>query len=94
MKEPAIYTVREQLVMLDRDVADLFDTTARALNQQRARNPDKFPESHAFKATGPETDELRSQIVMSDPDAPRLRTPTTCTAQGAIIRSLDPVRPA
>ncbi|MBV0913354.1 ORF6N domain-containing protein [Anianabacter salinae] len=85
MDEDRIYRVRGLLVMLDRDVADLFGTTAKALNQARKRNETRFPPSYAFQATLDETSDLRSQIVTSNPDAPRLRTPFLYTEEGVIM---------
>ncbi|KAJ57490.1 hypothetical protein ACMU_03005 [Actibacterium mucosum KCTC 23349] len=81
-----IYTLRGRLVMLDRDVADLFGTTTKRLNQATlSRNADKFPEDYAFRATDAETEDLRSQIVTRNPDAKRITAPTVYTEEGVIM---------
>ena len=72
--------------MLDRDVADLFGTTTKRLNQATLRrNPEKFPELYAFRATDDETEDLRSQIVTVDPEAKRITNPTLYTEEGVIM---------
>jgi hypothetical protein len=42
--EKSIYLIRGEKVMLDRDLADLYDVTTAALNQAVRRNRDRFPE--------------------------------------------------
>lgn len=72
--------------MLDRDVAELFGTTTKKLNQATlTRNRTKFPQEYAFRATDDETDALRSQIVTQNPDAKRITTPTLYTEEGVIM---------
>ncbi|MBU2512738.1 ORF6N domain-containing protein [bacterium] len=44
-----VYTIRNQRVMLDRDLAVLFDTEARKINQQYKRNLPRFGEEYAFQ---------------------------------------------
>ena len=43
-----IYFIRNLKVMLDRDLADLYDVTPKRLRQQVNRNIDKFPEHFMF----------------------------------------------
>ena len=43
--------IRNQRVMLDRDLAKVYGVETRRLNEQRERNPDKFPEDFAFQFT-------------------------------------------
>ena len=56
-----IFTIRGVQVMLDSDIASLFHVGVKLLNQQRKRNPDRFPEDFCFQLTKEEI--LRSQIV-------------------------------
>ena len=56
-----IYFIRNQKVMLDRDLAVLFDTIPLRLRQQVARNPDKFPEHFMFRLNEVETEIMVSQ---------------------------------
>jgi len=56
--------IRNQRVMLDRDLATVYGVETRVLNQQRERNPTKFPEDFAFKLNDTETDNWLSQNVI------------------------------
>ncbi len=57
-----IYEIRGQKVMLDRDLAELYQVETRVLNQAVKRNIDRFPEDFMFRLTKEEC--LRSQIVI------------------------------
>ena len=46
-------------MLLDRDLAKVYGVDTERLNQQRTRNPEKFPEDFAFQLTNNETDDLR-----------------------------------
>jgi len=61
--ESRIFTVRGMQVMLDRDLAALYEVTTKSLNQTYKRNKERFPESFAFTLTELEYGALRSQIV-------------------------------
>lgn len=56
-----IYEIRGQRVMLDRDLAELYQVETRVLNQAVKRNAERFPPDFMFKLTKEEC--LRSQIV-------------------------------
>ena len=56
-----IYEIRGQRVMLDRDLAELYQVETRALNQAVKRNIERFPEDFMFQLTKEEC--LKSQIV-------------------------------
>ena len=49
-----IYLIRGEKVMLDGDLAELYDVPTSALNQQVKRNMDRFPEDFAFRLTAEE----------------------------------------
>ena len=66
-----IYEIRGQKVILDRDLAALYQVETRVLNQAVKRNIDRFPEDFMFQLTWEETEILRSQFVMSSADFPR-----------------------
>ena len=57
-----IYEIRGQRVMLDFDLAELYQVETRALNQAVKRNSERFPEDFMFRLTKEEC--LRSQIVI------------------------------
>lgn len=56
-----IYLIRGQKVMLDRDLAELYDVKNIRLREQVKRNMDKFPEHFMFRLTETETDFMVSQ---------------------------------
>jgi len=63
--ERSILLIRRQKVMLDADLADLYEVETRALHQAVKRNRARFPSDFMFQLSGPEHDHLRSQIVIS-----------------------------
>lgn len=58
-----IYEIRTQKVMLDFDLAQLYEVETKVLNQAVKRNMDRFPEDFMFQLTKEEYNTLRSQIV-------------------------------
>jgi hypothetical protein len=60
-----IYLIRGQKVILDRDLAELYEVETKALKQAVKRNLDIFPEHFMFELTEKEFKNLRSQIVTS-----------------------------
>ena len=63
--EDVIHVVRGQRVMLDVDLARLYEVTVGALNQAVKRNSARFPDDFAFQLTPQEVVHLKSQIVIS-----------------------------
>ena len=61
-----IYEIRGQKVMLDFDLAEMYEVETRALNQAVKRNIERFPEDFMFQLTKEETLNWKSQIVMSN----------------------------
>ena len=53
-----IYTFRGQQVMIDRDLASLYQVQTKRLNEQVKRNSGRFPAEFCFKLSGKEKDEL------------------------------------
>ncbi len=62
--ERKIYMIRGHKVMIDRDLAELYEVETRVLNQAVRRNSDRFPEDFMFTLTRDEIMNL-SQIVIS-----------------------------
>ena len=60
-----IYTIRGKQVMLDSDVAMLYQYETKKVNQAVKRNIDRFPERFCFKLTKEELENLKSQNVTS-----------------------------
>jgi phage regulator Rha-like protein len=63
--ERQIYLIRGQKVMLDSDLADLYQIETFNLNKAVKRNPDRFPDDFMFQLTQEEAGALRFQIGMS-----------------------------
>src|SRR4030095_9447536 len=61
--EQKIYELRGQKVMLDFDLAELYEVQTKVLNQAVRRNIDRFPSDFMFELTNQEVIALRSQIV-------------------------------
>ena len=61
--ERRIYLIRGHKVMLDSDLADLYQAPTKAFNQAVKRNPDRFPDDFMFQLTREEASLLRSQFV-------------------------------
>lgn len=61
-----IYYVRGQKVMLDSDLAELYGVQTKRLNEQVARNADRFPEDFMFRLNEKEFESLMSQIATSN----------------------------
>jgi hypothetical protein len=60
-----IYIIRGQKVMIDKDLAELYEVETKALKQAVKRNLDIFPEHFMFELNEAEFTNLRSQIVTS-----------------------------
>lgn len=61
--EQKILLIRRQKVLLDSDLAELYGTTTKRLNEQVKRNKERFPKHFMFQLTSEEFDILRSQIA-------------------------------
>ena len=78
-----ILTLRGQQVMLDRDLAKLYQVENRVLNQAVKRNSDRFPSDFMFQLTKDEFENWKSQIVTSNSDIMGLRKmPYVFTEEG------------
>ena len=58
-----IYTIRGKQVILDSEIARLYEVETKKLNQAVKRNINRFPEQFCFKLTENEYESLRSQFV-------------------------------
>ena len=58
-----VFLVRGEKVLLDADLAGLYDVATKVLNQAVKRNLDRFPEDFMFQLTPEEWEDMRSQIV-------------------------------
>jgi hypothetical protein len=83
--ESAIYLIRGQRVMLDSDLAAIYGTTTKRLNEQLRRNRQRFPEDFAFRLKPEELKRLRSQFATSKTQGGRRYLPWVFTEHGAIM---------
>lgn len=65
--DPKIYLIRGQKVMLDSDLAHLYEVLTKNLNLAVRRNPDRFPSDFMFQLTAKETKSLKLQIATANP---------------------------
>ena len=86
-----IYVVRGKQVMLDSDLAQLYQIETRTLNQSVKRNIKRFPIHYRFQLTNEEYEDLKSQIVTSSIDngnyGGRRKLPFAFTEQGIAMLS-------
>ena len=66
-----IYEIRGERVMLDKDLAALYETETKALNQAVKRNLKRFPPDFMFQLTKEEYESLRSQFETLDNSKPQ-----------------------
>lgn len=83
-----IYFIRNQKVMLDRDLALLYGIETKRLKEQVKRNISRFPEDFMFELTKEEFANWRSQIATSNSDKMGLRyAPMVFTEHGILMLS-------
>ncbi len=85
--EQSIYFVRGAKVMIDEDLALLYQVETRALVQAVKRNIRRFPEDFMFQLSAGEYEALRSQIVISSGRTGRRHPPYAFTEQGIAMLS-------
>jgi phage regulator Rha-like protein len=84
--ENQIHLVRGQKVLLDSDLAALYEVEVRALIQAVKRNEKRFPSDFVFQLTAEENEALRSQTVISKSRrGGRRYAPYAFTEHGAIM---------
>jgi len=81
-----ILTLRDQKVILDADLAAIYQVEVRALLQAVKRNPSRFPGDFLFQLAPEEVARLRSQTVISKPGrGGRRYSPYAFTEHGALM---------
>jgi hypothetical protein len=86
--ESKIYLIRGHRVMLDHDLAELYQVATKRLNEQVRRNFKRFPEDFAFQLTDQEVMTLKSQIATSKvARGGRRKRPFAFTEQGVAMLS-------
>ena len=84
--ESRILVLREQKVILDSDLAELYGVPVKRLNEQVKRNQERFPPDFMFRLSAEESDALRSQSATSKTGrGGRRYAPYAFTEHGAIM---------
>ncbi|MGD0211558.1 MAG: ORF6N domain-containing protein [Desulfomonilia bacterium] len=84
--EKHIYSIRGHKVLLDIDLANLYEVETKVLIQAVKRNIDRFPDDFMFQLSREEFENLRSQIVTSNRGGRRY-LPYAFTEQGVAMLS-------
>ena len=83
-----IYEIRGQKVMLDFDLAEMYEVETRVLNQAVKRNIERFPKDFMFQLTKEEWENMSSQFVMtSRSKRPKTAMPLVFTEHGVVMLS-------
>jgi len=81
-----IYLIREKKIMLDSDLAELYQVETKRLNEQVKRNIDRFPDDFMFQLTKKEFEHLKSQNATSSWGG-RRKLPYAFTEHGVLMLS-------
>jgi hypothetical protein len=82
-----IYLIRGQKVMLDKDLAELYDVETKRLNEQVKRNLERFPSHFMFQLTREEYEDVRSQIATLQSERHITYLPNAFTEHGILMLS-------
>jgi len=81
MIQNRIYEIRGERVMLDFDLAALYEVPTKVLNQAVKRNIKRFPEDFLFRLNFTEWESMRSQIVTASESVIYLRPQNVAASQ-------------
>ncbi|MEX1133155.1 MAG: ORF6N domain-containing protein [Flavobacteriales bacterium] len=82
-----IYLIRGERVMLDTDLATMYNVKTYRLNEAVKRNLERFPEDFMFQLTKEEWENLTSQFAMSRSWGGRRTPPYAFTEHGVLMLS-------
>lgn len=82
-----IYEIKRQKIMLDFDIAEMYEVETRVLNQAVKRNIGRFPKDFMFQLTKKEWESLRSQFVI-------LKTDNTNSSQAMMSSGIKNKKPS
>jgi len=80
-----IYLIRGKKVMLDRDLADLYQVETKRLKEQVRRNIDRFPGDFMFELTKEELEEWRNKFGTSRSEVMGLRIPPFAFTEHGVV---------
>jgi len=81
-----IYLIRDQKVMIDGDLSELYGIETKRLNEQVKRNIERFPDDFMFQLTKEEFENLKSQFATSSWGG-RRKMPYAFTEHGVLMLS-------
>lgn len=84
-----IYIIRGQKVMLDRDIAELYQVDTKVLKQAVKRNLEIFPNHFMFEMNDLEFENWRSQFVTSNSDKMGLRYKPFCFTEHGVLQTAN-----
>lgn len=85
-----IYEIRGERVMLDFDLATLYEVETKVLNQAVKRNIQRFPEDFMFRLSLNEWENMRSQIVTAYQETPNPSSQIEMISQNKRNTSITP----
>lgn len=88
--ESRIYVIRGERVMLDFDLASLYDVETKVLNQAVKRNIERFPEDFMFRLSASEWESMRSQSVTAYQEIPNSSLQVVMVSQNKRNISITP----
>jgi hypothetical protein len=77
-----IITLRDQKIIIDTDVAELYGVETKRINEAVSRNQDKFPHGYLFELSKKEWDEVKSQFATSPLGGGKVKLPMAFTEKG------------
>jgi phage regulator Rha-like protein len=80
-----IYLIRNEKVMLDRDLAELYGVETKRLKEQVRRNIERFPKDFMFGITKEELNKWRAQFATSNKDIMGLRIPPFAFTEHGVL---------
>ena len=80
-----IYLIRGHKVMLDRDLAELYEVETKRLKEAVRRNIDRFPEDFMFELSKEEFSNWRTQFATSNSDKMGLRVPPFAFTEHGVL---------
>ncbi len=85
--ESRIFSIRDNQVMIDRDLAEMYQVEVKRLNEQVKRNIERFPESFRFQLTEGEKNELVANCDRFETLKHSSNNPCAFTEQGVAMLS-------
>ncbi len=77
-----IITLRDQKIIIDTDVAELYGVETKRINEAVSRNQDKFPNGYLFELSKEEWELVKSQFATSPLGGGKVKLPTAFTEKG------------